>query len=159
MFQKYVPDVITSYKRHIFFLEQIHIHMVFSRYKYGSDANKCGVRTFIFIKKSHCFESIFPKNQPKFDLFLNICLTSVFTKITFCWILQILIIFQYVRHIYFIYILSKKNFQYVHPKGTYRQKFLSHPKKCKIYEIFFLCRMCAHTLSQYTFMRGSNMRH
>ena len=93
MFQKYVPDVITSHKRHIFFLEQIHIHMVFSPYKYASDANKCDVRTFTFIKKSHFFESIFPKNQPKFDIFLNICLTSVFTKITFCWILQILIIF------------------------------------------------------------------
>ena len=100
MFQKYVPDVITSYKRHIFFLEQIHIHMVFSRYKYGSDANKCGVRTFVFIKKSHFFQSIFPKNQPKFDLFLNICLTSVFTKITFCWILQILTIFQYTSYIF-----------------------------------------------------------
>jgi hypothetical protein len=51
MFQKYVPDVITSYMRHIFFLEQIHIHMVFSCYKYGSGANKCGARTFIFVKK------------------------------------------------------------------------------------------------------------
>ena len=61
MFQKYVPDVITSYKRHIFFLEQIHIHMVFSCYKYGSDANKCGVRTFIFVKKSHFFCKFFQK--------------------------------------------------------------------------------------------------
>ena len=93
MFQKYVPDVITSYMRQIFFLEQIHIHIVLICYKYDNDAIKCPLRTFIFVKKLTFFLSIFPKNQQNFDIFSHICLALVFKGITFCWIVREIMIF------------------------------------------------------------------
>ena len=66
MFQKYVSDVIRSYQRYIFVLEQIHTDVVLSYYKYGGDANKCGFRTVILAKQSHFFCQFFKKKTVKF---------------------------------------------------------------------------------------------